>query len=83
VLAFTSAPGAQSLRVNAAEVARSSATFAPGVFAQMLLGGGFRNYYPQAGFRGNLYAVITGKGAPTAAELTVLEKYLGRLAGLA
>jgi endoglucanase len=83
VLAFTSAPGAQRLRVNAAEVARSSATLAPGVFAQMLLGGGFRSYYPQAGFRGNLYAVITGKGAPTAAELAVLEKYLGRLAGLA
>jgi endoglucanase len=83
VLAFTSAPGAQSLRVNAAEVARSNATFAPGVFAQMLLGGGFRSYYPQAGFRGNLYAVITGKGAPAAAELAVLEKYLGQLAGLA
>ena len=82
VLAFTSAPGAQSLRVSAAEVARSSTTLGPGVFAQMLLGGGFRNYYPQAGFRGNLYAVITGKGAPAAAELAVLEKYLGRLAGL-
>jgi endoglucanase len=81
VLAFTSAPGAQSLRVNAAEVARSSASFGPGVYAQMLLGGGYRNYYPQAGFRGNLYAVITGKGAPTAAELAVLEKYLGQLAG--
>ena len=83
VLAFTSAPGAQSLRVNAAEVARSSATFPRGVYAQMLLGGGFRNHYPQAGFRGSLYAVITGKGAPTAAELAVLEKYLGGLAGLA
>jgi hypothetical protein len=82
VLAFTSAPGAQSLRVNAVEVARSNATFGPGVYAQMLLGGGFRNYYPQAGFSGNLYAVITGKGAPTAAELVVLEKYLGWLAGL-
>jgi endoglucanase len=83
VLAFTSAPGAQSLRVNATEVASGSATFPPGVYAQMLLGGGFRNYYPQAGFGGNLYAVITGKGAPAAAELAVLEKYLGRLAGLA
>jgi hypothetical protein len=27
--------------------------------------------------------VITGKGAPTAAELAVLEKYLGTTAGLA
>jgi endoglucanase len=83
VLALTSAPGAQSLRVNGAEVASSSATFPPAVFAQMLMGIGFRNYYPQAGFGGNLYAVITGKGLPTAAELALLEKYLGRLAGLA
>jgi endoglucanase len=83
VLAFTSAPGAQTLRVNAAEVARGNVTLGAGVYAQMLVGGGYRNYYPQAGFRGNLYAVITGKGAPTAAELGVLENYLGHLAGLA
>ena len=82
VLAFTSARGAQSLRVNAAEVASSQATFAPSVYAQMLIGWGFHSHYPQQGFSGSLYAVITGKGVPTEAELAVLETYLGRLAGL-
>jgi endoglucanase len=50
VLAFTSAPGAKRLPVNAAEVARSSATFALGVFAQTLRGGRFSQPLPASGF---------------------------------
>ena len=76
VLSFTCAPEEQTLRVNSALVDSGSATFAPGNFSQMLLGWGFKNYYPQEGFTGNIYAVITGKGVPTPSELEILERYL-------
>ena len=48
----------------------------------MLIGWGFLGYYPQEGFRGNVYSVITGKGAPMPGELAVLERYLGTTAGI-
>ncbi|MDH6184555.1 hypothetical protein H4V98_001939 [Polaromonas sp. CG_23.6] len=76
VLTFTCAPEDQSLRVNSALVDSGKATFAPGHFNQMLLGWGFKDYYPQEGFSGNIYAVITGKGVPTTSELAILERYL-------
>jgi hypothetical protein len=81
VLAFTSMPGAQRLRVNSSVVASASASFAPSVCDQMMIGWGFQGYYPRPGFGGNLYAVITGKGSPTAAELQVMERYLAATAG--
>lgn len=83
VLALVSVAGAQKLRLNSAEVGSSAATFAPSAFTQMLMGCGYVSYYPREGFRGNLFAVIAGKGAPTLAELAVLEQYLGSTAGLA
>lgn len=83
VLALVSVAGAQKLRLNSAEVGSSAATFAPSAFTQMLMGCGYVSYYPREGFRGNLYAVIAGKGAPTAAEMAVLEQYLASTAGLA
>ena len=49
----------------------------------MLIGWGYLSYYPRDGFRGNIYAVISGKGAPSAEELGVLEKYLASTAGVA
>ena len=76
VLSFTCAPEAQVLRVNSTMADNASARFAPGYFSQMLIGWGFRSYYPQEGFTGNIYAVITGKGLPTASELAILERYL-------
>ena len=76
VLAFTCAPGQQALRVNSALVDSGDATFASGYFSQMLIGWGFRSYYPQEGFSGHIHAVITGKGVPTASELSILERYL-------
>jgi hypothetical protein len=79
VLTLTSAPQAQALRVNSAEVGRSEAVFAPSVYSQMLIGWGYANYYPQNSFTGHIYALITGKGAPTEAELAVLERYLGAI----
>lgn len=82
VLALTCAAGAQKLRVNSAQVGSAAATFAPSAFSQMLMGCGYVSYYPREGFRGNLYAVIAGKGAPTVAELAVLEKYLASVAGV-
>jgi len=44
----------------------------------MLIGWGYRNYYPQYGFTGDIHAVITGKGVPSNDELAVLERYLAR-----
>jgi hypothetical protein len=82
VLTFTNAPGAQRLRVNAAQVASGSATFAPMLLDQFLLGWGFQNYYPQPGFGGLVFCAVTGKGSPTSAELQVIERYLGSTAGI-
>lgn len=82
VLALTSAPGAQRLRVNSVQAGTASATLAPGVCSQMMIGWGYLSYYPRGGFRGHIYAVIAGKGAPTVAELAVLEKYLASVAGV-
>jgi len=76
VIAITSTVGIQKLRVNSKEVAASNATFAASACTQMLIGWGYLNYYPSPGFGGNVYAVIAGKGAPTAEELAVLERYL-------
>lgn len=81
VLALTSTAGAQSLRVNGQSVATAAATFAPSVLDSLLVGWGFVSYYPRAGFGGDLYAVIAGKGAPTEAELQILERYLAAAAG--
>jgi len=83
VIAFTSVPGAQRLRVNSAVVSSGSATFAASPFDQLLIGWGFQEHFPRAGFGGNVYSVIAGRGAPTVAELGVLERYLGTTAGLA
>lgn len=83
VLALTSTSGLQQLRVNSSLVGKASAAFAPSPFNQMLIGWGYLDYYPRDGFGGNIYAVITGKGVPTDAELLVLESYLGTTAGLA
>jgi endoglucanase len=82
VVSFTSVAGAQRLRVDSAVVASAALTFAPAVYDQLLLGWGFRNFYPEQGFGGNLYGVITGKGAPTTQELEVLERYLATVAGV-
>lgn len=52
LLALTSAPGAQTLRLDGAEVASASATLGPAYFAQMLIGWGVLNFYPVVGFQG-------------------------------
>jgi hypothetical protein len=80
VLSLTSVPGAQRLRVNSAVAASSSATLGPGACTQLMIGWGFVNYYPRGGFGGNIYSVVTGKGAPSASELSVLERYVAATA---
>ena len=82
VLTLSSVAGAQRLRVNTEVVASSAATFAPSEFSQLLIGWGFLHYAPVDGFTGHVYAVIAGRGSPSVAELEVLERYLGRSAGL-
>jgi aryl-phospho-beta-D-glucosidase BglC (GH1 family) len=83
VIALTSVPGAQRLRVNSTVAGNSNATFAPSSFTQMLIGWGYVGYYPRGGFMGSVFSVIAGKGAPTTSELAVLERYLASTAGLA
>jgi hypothetical protein len=83
VMSLTSRPGAQSLRVNSAELASAGATLGASEFNQMLIGWGYLNYFPGDGFGGHMYAVVAGKGAPSDAELQVMERYLGSLAGMA
>jgi endoglucanase len=82
VLAITSTAGQQKLRVNSQEVASGNATFAASPCSQMLIGWGYLSYYPSVGFGGNVYAVIASKGAPSAEELNVLERYLAAVAGV-
>src|SRR5207247_1789503 len=82
VLTFTSAPGAQRLRVNSSVVASASAVIGASACDQMLIGWGFQQFYPQQGFGGNVFAVVTGKGAPTTAELQLMESYLASTAGI-
>jgi hypothetical protein len=82
VIALTCEPGAQALRVNSAQAGRASARLAPSVFAQFLIGWGFLNHYPRAGFGGHVFSVVTGRGVPTPEELAVLERYLAGTAGL-
>ncbi|MHB1124517.1 MAG: glycoside hydrolase family 5 protein [Ramlibacter sp.] len=84
VVTITSAPGAQQLRVNGVVQGTGATSFAHSEFGndQMLLGWGFTSSYPRAGFGGNIYSCITGKGVPSTAELQVLERYLASTAGL-
>jgi len=82
VVTMTSASGAQQLRVNAGLAGSAANSLPTGQFDQMLLGWGFSNFYPQTGFGGYIKAVVTGRGAPTAAELAVMERYVGSLAGM-
>jgi hypothetical protein len=82
VLTLSAAAGLQRLRVNTEVVASSAASFAPSAFSQLLIGWGFLSYAPVEGFTGHVYAVIVGRGSPSAAELEVLERYLARAAGL-
>ncbi|HYF20525.1 MAG TPA: cellulase family glycosylhydrolase [Ramlibacter sp.] len=80
VLALTSAPGEQGLRVNGLDAARGAGRFAPSAFDQLLIGWGFVSHYPRDGFRGLVFGAIAGKGRPNEMELAVLERYLGSLA---
>jgi endoglucanase len=82
VISFTSVPTAQRLRVNSSVVASGSTTYNARPFQQMLIGWSFLQYYPGDQFGGNIYSVITGKGAPTLQEMAVLERYLGSTAGI-
>jgi hypothetical protein len=82
VISLMSAQGSQNLRVNASQVGTTNSSLSGGVFSQMMIGWGFRNYYPQGGFMGHMFSVIAGKGQPTAAEMAVMERYLGSTAGV-
>ncbi|HSI53334.1 MAG: glycoside hydrolase family 5 protein [Ramlibacter sp.] len=82
VVTMTSAGGAQQLRVNKALAGSGANALGSAAFDQIMLGWGFTNFYPATGFGGFIKAVVTGRGAPTAAELAVMERYVGSLAGM-
>jgi endoglucanase len=82
VLTLLSSPGQQRLRLNTEGVASAAASFAPSAFSQLLIGWGFLDHAPLDGFQGHVFAVIAGRGAPSASELELLERYLARTAGL-
>jgi hypothetical protein len=81
VLAFTGDVGAQRLRVNSAAAASGSTLIEQSACDQMMIGWGFSMFYPQQGFGGNIFGVITGKGSPSDAELQVMERYLMSISG--
>jgi hypothetical protein len=81
VVGFATAPGSQQLRVNSQVVASGTRTFAATALEQMLVAWGFHEYHTNASFGGYVFSVVTGAGAPTAAELGVLERYLASTAG--
>jgi hypothetical protein len=81
VIALVSQEGSQQLRVNSKVADSGHHGFAPSVLTQLLIGWGFVNYYPQESFKGNVFSVVTGKGAPSDAEMAVLERYLASTAG--
>jgi len=81
VVAMTAAPGQQQLRVNGTAVASGAAGLGSAPCADLYVGwAGPRRGLAEA-FRGHVHAVLTGAGTPTAAELSVLERYLAALAG--
>jgi endoglucanase len=81
VVSLCSAPGRQVLRVDGVVADTAQAHLGSGNVTQMLIGWGFRNYVPDPGFEGLVFAVVTGKGNPTPAELHVLESHLANCAG--
>jgi endoglucanase len=84
VMSLTATAGAQQLRLNSSMLGTGAATFASSLYGndQMMLGSGFISFYPRDSFAGNIYAAITGRGVPSAAEMQVMERYLGSLAGI-
>ena len=86
VISLLGAQGNQRLRVNSTPMGTpTTATLqsTPLGFDQFLLGSGFVSHYPTQSFGGYLFSTITGKGNPSTAEMTILEKYLASTAGLA
>lgn len=81
VLSLAGGQGSQQLRVNSAAAASASRSFAAAPFADMLVGWGDPHRGAAATFRGHVYAVATGRGTPSTAELAVLERYVASLAG--
>lgn len=84
VISFTSTAGTQQFRVNSAAHGSGTVSFASSLYGndQMLLGSGFVSHFPGDGFGGYLFSAITGRGTPSAAEMQVLERYLGSTAGI-
>jgi hypothetical protein len=80
VLSLTGGAGAQQLRVNGATVASAARSFASAPFADFLIGWGDPHRGPVTTFGGDVYAVATGRGTPSAAELAVIERWLQSLA---
>jgi endoglucanase len=76
VLTLAAAPGRQQLRVNGVAAATAGAGLAGGPYGDLLIGWGDPLAGAGSAFRGHVYAVVTGRGEPSAAELALLERFL-------
>ncbi len=81
IITQKSVPGSQLLRVDGAQKGTSALTPAAGAFSSQEIGFIYDNYFPYMGWGGKFYGAVCGKGAPTNAELFVMEQYLALLSG--
>lgn len=81
VMSLVYAPGRQALRVNTAIVKTSVVELVSAPLENLMIGWGMHGRKPQPSFGGEVYGVIAGAGAPTDAEMAVMERYLLAAAG--
>ena len=81
VMSLVYAPGRQALRVNTAIVKTSTVELVSAPLENLMIGWGMHGRHPQPSFGGEVYGVIAGAGAPTDAEMAVMERYLLGAAG--
>jgi hypothetical protein len=81
VMSLVYAPGRQALRVNTAIVKTSAVDLVSAPLENLMIGWGMHGRHPQPSFGGEVYGVIAGAGAPTDAEMAVMERYLLAAAG--
>ena len=81
VMSLVYAPGRQQLRVNTEIVKTSAVELVSAPLENLMIGWGMHGRKPQPSFGGEVYGVIAGAGAPTDAEMQVMERYFLAAAG--
>jgi len=81
VMSLVYAPGRQQLRVNTEIIKTSAVELVSAPLENLMIGWGMHGRKPQPSFGGEVYGVIAGAGAPTDAEMQVMERYFLAAAG--